>query len=73
MTIWTKEAGEKPVEKTFTVLVGKEDKDKKQAVVKNARLEYLFKVEAGFLADFPKEAKDWKAPEPEKKEPEKKK
>lgn len=72
VTIWTKEAGEKPVEKSFMVLVGKEDKDKKQAVVKNARLDYLFKVDSAFLTEFPKEAKDWKTPEPEKKEPEKK-
>ncbi len=72
VTIWTKEAGEKPAEKSFSVLVGKEDKDKKQAVVKNAKLDYFFKVDSSFLAEFPKEAKDWKAPEPEKKEPEKK-
>lgn len=72
VTIWTKEAGEKPVEKSFTVLVGNVDKDNKQAVVKNARLDYLFKVDAAFLDEFPKDAKDWKAPEPEKKEREKK-
>ena len=72
VTIWTKAAGEKPVEKSVTVLVGKEDTDKKQAVVKNARLDYLFRVDSAFLTEFPKEAKDWKAPEPEKKEPEKK-
>jgi len=72
VTIWTKEAGEKPVEKSVKVLVGKEDQEKKQAVVKNARLDYLFKVDSAFLTEFPKEAKDWKAPEPEKKEPEKK-
>jgi hypothetical protein len=69
VTIWTKETGEKPTEKSFTILVGKEDKDKKQVVVKNARLEYLFKVDSSFLDEFPKEAKDWKKPpEPEKKE-----
>jgi hypothetical protein len=73
VTIWTKEAGEKPVEKSFTVLVGNVDKDKKQAILKNARLDYLFKVDSSFLEEFPKEANAWKAPEPEKKEPEKKK
>jgi len=72
VTVWTKETGEKPAEKTFVLLVGNTDKDKKQAVVKNGRLDYLFKAEAAFLDDFPKEAKDWKAPEPEKKAPEKK-
>jgi hypothetical protein len=72
VTIWTKEAGEKPVEKSFAVLIGNLDKDKKQAVVKNTRLDYLFRVDSAFMDEFPKEAKDWKAPEPEKKEPEKK-
>ncbi len=53
--------------KELVLLVGKEDKDKKQVVVKNARLDYLFRVDASFLDDFPKEAKDWK-PEPAKAE-----
>ena len=44
-----------------TVLVGTEDKDKKQVVVKNAALSYLFRVDASFLQDLPKEAKDWRA------------
>ena len=73
VTVWTKETGEKAVEKPFGLLIGKSDKDKKQVVVKNVRLECLFKVDNAFLDEFPKEAKDWKAPEPEKKEPEKKK
>jgi hypothetical protein len=74
ITVTTKEPGEKAVEKSVTILVGKTDKDKKQVVVKNARLGYLFRVEAGFLDEFPKDAKDWKAaePAPEKKEPDKK-
>jgi len=70
--IWTKEAGEKPVEKSFAVLIGKSDAEKKRVIVKNARLDYLFNVDSAFLDEFPKEAKDWKAPEPEKKKPEKK-
>lgn len=45
----------------ITILVGKEDVDKKQVVVKNAGLGYLFRVDSAFLEDFPKEAKDWKA------------
>lgn len=68
VTVWTKDTlGEKPVEKSVTLVVGKPDKDKK-AVVKNARLDYLFKVDASFLDDFPKEKKDWKAAEPDKKD-----
>jgi len=74
VTIWTKDtAGDKPVEKSFLILVGKSDKDKKQAVVKNAGLEYLFRVDSAFLDEFPKEAKDWKAAEPEKKDDKRKK
>jgi hypothetical protein len=44
-----------------TVLVGREDKDKKQVVVKNAALGFLFRVDASFLQDLPKDVKDWKA------------
>jgi len=71
VTVWTKDTGEKAVEKSFTIHVGKTDAEKKQAVVKNARLAYLFKVDSAFLDDFPKEKKDWLvAPpaEPEKKD-----
>jgi hypothetical protein len=50
------------------LLVGKEDKDKKQVVVKNVRLDYLFRVDSSFLQDIPKSAKDWQA-EPPKPEP----
>jgi len=72
VTITTKEAGEKAVEKSVTVFTGKDDKDKKKVVVKNAKLDYLFRVDSSLLDDFPKEKKDWKLPEPEKKEPDKK-
>ncbi len=33
---------------------------KKLVVVKNARLDYLFKVDAGFLDQIPKKLEDWK-------------
>lgn len=65
--IWTKEEGEKPKVKMIHVLIGKEDKEKKQVTVKNSSLNYLFSVDSTFLDEFPKELKDWKAPE---KEPE---
>ena len=45
----------------ITILVGREDKEKKQVVVKNSGLGYLFRVDSAFLQDLPKEAKDWKA------------
>ena len=47
--------------KEAVLLVGKRDKDKKQVVVKNAKFEVLFRVDASFLDDFPRELKDWKA------------
>lgn len=72
VTIATKDAGGTAAEKSATVLVGKDDKDKKTVVVKNAKLDYLFRVDSAFLDEFPKEKKDWKLPEPEKKEPDKK-
>jgi hypothetical protein len=72
MTITTKESGEGAGEKSVTVLAGKTDAEKKQVVVKNAGLSYLFRVDAAFLDDLPKETKDWKAPVPEKTEPVKK-
>ena len=63
--IWTKGNDGKVLE--TSLLVGTEDKTKKQVVVKNVKLDYLFRVDAAFLQDFPKEAKDWKAeaPKPE--------
>lgn len=57
--VWTKGADDKVTE--AALLVGKEDKDKKQVIVKNLRLDYLFRVDSSFLQDFPKESKDWKA------------
>jgi hypothetical protein len=65
LTIRTKDSlGEKPVEKTVALTVGKVDAEKKQAVVKNSRFAWLVKADASFLDDFPKEKKDWLAPPP---------
>jgi hypothetical protein len=69
VTAWTKENDK---EKQYQLLVGTEDKDKKQVVVKNPKLEYLFRVDSSFLAEFPKEPKDWKMEKPEAKKEEKK-
>jgi hypothetical protein len=68
--IWTKEKEDKARE--ISILIGKQDKEAKKVVVKNARFDYLFRVDSAFLEEFPKELKDWKKP-PEKKEEEKKK
>ncbi len=64
VTIWTKD---NETEKESRLLVGREDKEKKQVAVKNAALEYLFLVDSSFLAEFPKDAKDWNAQKPEEK------
>jgi hypothetical protein len=64
VTVWTKD-GEK--EKEFRVQVGKEDPGTKQVVLRNPALDYLFRVDAAFLSDFPKEAKDWEPAPPEDK------
>ncbi len=72
ISVTTRESGQGAVEKTAVVLVGKTDPEKKQAVIKNAGLDYLFRVDSAFLDDLPKTAADWKAAAPDKKEPDKK-
>ena len=70
--IWTKERAEKEEKsKETTIFIGNEDKEAKKVVVKNARFDYLFRVDSAFLEEFPKELKDWIKPQ-EKKEEEKK-
>jgi len=64
--IRTKDAQNK--EKEIVLLVGQEDAEKKQVVVKNSQLDYLFRVDSGFLQDFPKEKKDWKVEPPKTEE-----
>ena len=56
--------------KETTVLIGSEDKEAKKVVVKNAGLDYLFRLDSSFLEEFPKEIQDWK-PETEESEKEK--
>jgi hypothetical protein len=65
--VWTKGADGKLLE--IGLLIGTEDKVKKQVVVKNVKLDYLFRVDSAFLQDFPKEAKDWKAETPKLENP----
>lgn len=61
--VWVKEDDEKS--KEIAILIGDEDKEAKKAVVKNARFDYLFRVDSSFLDEFPKELKDWKKEEEE--------
>jgi hypothetical protein len=51
--------------KEITVFIGLEDKEAKMVVVKNARFDYLFRMDSAFLEEFPHAIKDW---EPEKEE-----
>ncbi len=64
--IWTKENDK---EKSIRVLVGNEDPAKKQVVVRNPNLGYLFRVDSSFLTEFPKDAKDWLAAPPAEAKP----
>jgi putative AlgH/UPF0301 family transcriptional regulator len=64
--IWVEEDEEKV--KEIIALIGSEDKEAKKVVVKNARFDYLFRVDSAFLEEFPKNIKDWKKQEEKKKE-----
>ncbi len=59
--VWVKEDDE--TSKEIAILIGDEDKEAKKAVVKNARFDYLFRVDSSFLDEFPKELKEWKKEE----------
>ena len=54
--------------KETVLLIGKEDTEKKQVVVRTPELAYLFRVDSGFLQNFPKEKKDWKTEPPKPEE-----
>lgn len=56
--------------KETVLLIGREDPDAHQVVVKNSALAYLFRVDSGFLQSLPAEKKDW-LPEPPKTEKDK--
>lgn len=64
--VWVKKDEEKA--KDITILLGTEDKETKKVVVKNARFDYLFRLDSAFLEEFPKELKDWKPEVEEAKE-----
>ncbi len=71
--IWIEEDEDKENAKEITVLIGSEDKESKEVVVKNARFDYLFMVDSAFLEEFPQDIKDWKQEEEEAKEEKKEK
>ncbi|MDH4196327.1 MAG: DUF4340 domain-containing protein [Candidatus Aminicenantes bacterium] len=52
----------------LTVQFGAEDKDKKQVIVRNPKLDYLFRVDSAVLESIPKAAKDWLPPPPQPEE-----
>jgi len=70
--IWTKEDDEPEKIKEIDILVGSEDKEAKKVVVKNIRLDYLFKVASDFLKEFPKDPLDWKIEEKKQEKEEEK-
>ncbi|MGB8957518.1 MAG: DUF4340 domain-containing protein [Candidatus Aminicenantales bacterium] len=51
-------------EKETILLVGSEDAAKKLVVLKSPGLGYLFRVDSGFLQQWPKDKKDWTAAPP---------
>jgi hypothetical protein len=65
VTVWTKEAEK---ESECAILVGSQDADKNRVVVKNPKFEYLFRVDAAFLDEFPKGVEDWQPLPPVKPE-----
>jgi hypothetical protein len=69
--IWLGEDEEKA--KEITVFIGSEDKESKKVVVKNARFDYLFRVDSAFLEEFPQDIKAWKPEKEEEKEEKKEK
>ncbi len=68
--IWVKSDDEDAEE--ITVLTGAVDKEVGTVVIKNARFDYLFRMDSAILDEFPKENKDWR-PEPVEKDTEEKK
>jgi hypothetical protein len=64
--IWVGGEDNKP--KEIFILIGLEDEDGKEVYVKNRRFEYLFKVDSGFLEEFPQKMDDWKPQKQEEKE-----
>ncbi|MGB4704691.1 MAG: DUF4340 domain-containing protein [Candidatus Saccharicenans sp.] len=50
-------------EKGIILLVGKEDTEKQQVVIKNQDLSYLFRTGTDFLKELPAKLEDWKAAE----------
>jgi hypothetical protein len=55
-------------EKETVLLVGSEDAAANLVVVKSPGLGYLFRVDAGFLQQWPKDTKDWTVEPPKTKE-----
>ena len=49
----------------LVIQIGTEDGELKKIYVKNARFDYVFRVESTFLEEFPEKAEDWKLPSEE--------
>lgn len=60
-------------QKTYEVRIGREDQEKKQVIVQNPQLAYLFRVDSSFLSELPADPSAWlPAPSEERKETAKK-
>jgi len=71
--IWIEEDEDEEKAKEITVFIGSEDKEAKKVVVKNARFDYIFKVDSAFLEEFPQDIKEWKQEKEEEKQEKKEK
>lgn len=66
--IWTEDE-ESPDE--MTLQIGEEDLEANKIYVKNARFDYIFKLDSTFLEEFPENPEDWKKVQEEEKKEEK--
>ena len=60
ITIWE---GDEENAREITILIGSIDSEAEKTVVKNAGLDYLFRVDSSFLELFPKDTEAWKVKE----------
>ncbi len=57
--LWAGEESDEP--ELITISIGSEDKESEKIFVKNAKFDYLFKVDSAFLGKFPSKPEEWKA------------
>ncbi len=50
---------EKEEPEIVTLLIGKEDEENNQVIIKNQRFDYLFKTDSAFLQNYPSKREEW--------------